>query len=282
MTIQGDAAARRGQKWLVTIVCLAGVSLGACATSRPQIALTGPPVAQVELLPPVPAPDTKGAATLKAVSPGKLSRLQRKAARAGRSGGRTSVGAPYRIAGVLYKPAYQADYDVIGVASWYGHEFDGRSTANGERFDMHGLSAAHATLPLNAIVEVTNLENGRSIRVRLNDRGPFKPNRIIDLSQGAAQQLGYVNKGLAKVRVRVVDPGGDAPPAPRYIQASGQQFARASARRPRERASRLETTAPTSSSIVLAYEAGMQRIALARNGRQSGMATYDTSLAPLW
>jgi rare lipoprotein A len=278
MTTLGEAAARRGGHWLVAIVCLAGLSLGACASTRPQVAMTASPAAQVELLPTVSAHDAKARAAVTAVSPGKTLRQQRRSAKAGR----TSVGAPYRIAGVWYKPAYQADYDVIGVASWYGNEFDGRATATGERFDMRGISAAHATLPLNAVVEVTNLENGRSIRVRLNDRGPFKPNRIIDLSRGAAQQLGYVNKGLARVRVRVIDPGREAPPAPIFIQASGQQVASASVRPPRRRASRLETASSTSSSIVLAYEAGMQRIALARNGRQSGLASYDTSLAPLW
>ena len=78
---------------------------------------------------------------------------------------------------------------------WYGDEFNGKPTANGELFDMNGVSGAHATLPMPSIVEVTNLENGRKIEVRLNDRGPFHPGRIIDLSRGAAQQLGFFDKG---------------------------------------------------------------------------------------
>jgi rare lipoprotein A len=120
------------------------------------------------------------------------------------AGPRYKLGAPYQAGGVWYVPAEQPNYDEVGVASWYGDEFNGKPTANGEIFDMNGVSAAHATLPMPSIVEVTNLENGKTIQVRLNDRGPFHPGRIIDLSRGAAQQLGFFNKGTAQVRVRFI------------------------------------------------------------------------------
>jgi rare lipoprotein A len=120
------------------------------------------------------------------------------------TGPRYKLGAPYQAGGVWYVPAEQPNYDEVGLASWYGDQFNGKPTANGELFDMNGISAAHATLPMPCIVEVTNLENGRTLQVRLNDRGPFHPGRIIDLSRGAAQQLGYFNKGTARVRVRYV------------------------------------------------------------------------------
>jgi rare lipoprotein A len=120
--------------------------------------------------------------------------------------GRYKVGKPYQVAGVWYVPAEQPGYDAVGTASWYGEAFHGKATANGEAFDMHLASAAHATLPLPCIVEVTNLENDRSVQVRVNDRGPFKPGRIIDVSRQAADQLGFIRQGTAKVRVRYVGP----------------------------------------------------------------------------
>jgi len=127
---------------------------------------------------------------------------------------RYKVGAPYQAGGLWYVPAEQPDYDEVGLASWYGDAFDGRPTANGEIFDMRAVSAAHATLPMPCLVEVTNLENGRSLVVRLNDRGPYHPGRIIDLSKAGAEQLGFYLKGTAKVRVRYVGPAPlDAAPA---------------------------------------------------------------------
>ena len=95
------------------------------------------------------------------------------------------------------------------MASWYGGHHQGRPTANGERFDKDAVSAAHKTLPLPSLVEVINLDNGKKIRVRLNDRGPFVAGRIIDLSQEAARRLGFERAGVARVRVRYVGPGGD-------------------------------------------------------------------------
>ena len=101
-------------------------------------------------------------------------------------------------------PAHRADFNQTGLASWYGAHFHHRRTANGEQFDMNKLSAAHRTLPLNSQVRVTNLENGRSVVVRVNDRGPFVAGRMIDLSAEGARQLGFKEKGVARVRIQVV------------------------------------------------------------------------------
>jgi rare lipoprotein A (peptidoglycan hydrolase) len=98
------------------------------------------------------------------------------------------------------KPAYRAE----GIASWYGADFHGRLTASGERYDMHGISAAHRTMPLPSYARVTNLDNGRSIIVRVNNRGPFVHNRIMDLSTGTARALDFYRKGIARVRVEFV------------------------------------------------------------------------------
>lgn len=114
------------------------------------------------------------------------------------------VGKPYTIDGKRYTPEHDPSYDDTGIASWYGPNFDGKLTANGETYDKDGLSAAHKTLPLNSDVFVTNLENGKTLKLRINDRGPFVDGRIIDLSQGAAKELGV--KGLARVRVQYAGP----------------------------------------------------------------------------
>ncbi len=116
------------------------------------------------------------------------------------------IGAPYQIDGIWYYPAEDWSYDETGIASWYGEAFHGKYTANGEIFDLNGITAAHRTLPLPSIVQVTNLENGRSIMVRVNDRGPFARGRIIDVSRRSAQLLGFEGKGTAKVRVRIMVP----------------------------------------------------------------------------
>jgi len=114
------------------------------------------------------------------------------------------VGKPYQVAGVWYYPKVDYRYAETGIASWYGPGFDGEKTANGETYDQMELTAAHRTLPLPSMVRVTNLENGRAIAVRINDRGPFKSGRIIDLSLRAAQLLGIVDNGTAKVRVEIM------------------------------------------------------------------------------
>ena len=114
------------------------------------------------------------------------------------------VGSPYQVAGVWYYPQEQPQYDETGIASWYGIDYHGHLTANGEVFDRNGISGAHPTLPMPVNVRVTNLENGRSLVVRLNDRGPYVNGRILDLSEHAADLLGFRTNGLARVRVTYI------------------------------------------------------------------------------
>lgn len=114
------------------------------------------------------------------------------------------IGNPYQVAGVWYYPKVDYNYDETGIASWYGPGFHGKYTANGEIYDQNGLTAAHKTLPLPSMVRVTNLENGRSIVVRVNDRGPFSNGRIIDMTRRGAQLLGFIGPGTARVRVQIL------------------------------------------------------------------------------
>ncbi|WP_142846951.1 septal ring lytic transglycosylase RlpA family protein [Telmatospirillum sp. J64-1] len=149
-----------------------------------------------------------------------------------KSTGNYKVGNPYQIRGVWYYPAVDYNYDETGIASWYGPGFHGKQTANGEIFNQNDITAAHRTLPMPSLVRVTNLENGRSIVVRINDRGPFAHGRIIDLSRRSAQLLGFEQQGTAKVRVQILaeesrlmaqgqDPGTPAPSAaPRVTVAA--------------------------------------------------------------
>lgn len=118
--------------------------------------------------------------------------------------GRYKVGSPYQIRGVWYYPAEDYEYAETGIASWYGPNFHGKQTANGETYNQNDMTAAHRTLPLPSAVRVTNLENGRSIVLRINDRGPFARGRIIDVSRRGAQLLGFERNGVAKVRVEVL------------------------------------------------------------------------------
>ena len=121
-----------------------------------------------------------------------------------KGGGTYRVGKPYVVAGRTYVPEENINYRAEGIASWYGDDFHGRLTANGEVFDMHSISAAHPTLPMPSYVRVTNLANQKSIIVRVNDRGPYAANRVIDLSVRAAKLLGFHDKGLGRVRVEYV------------------------------------------------------------------------------
>ncbi len=120
------------------------------------------------------------------------------------TGAKRQVGQPYSVNGVTYVPREEPGYDVVGIASWYGRRYHGRRTASGETFDMNSATAAHPTLPFGTRVRVTNLENGRSVVLRINDRGPFVRRRIIDVSRRAAQVLRFVQKGTARVRVKLV------------------------------------------------------------------------------
>jgi len=166
---------RRKQAVRLAVVLLAGGSLAACATTEPKFSTTAPP-----------PPATPGV-------------------------GLKGTQKPYQIKGVWYYPREQPGYDQKGVASWYGDAFHRKATANGEIFDKDLVSAAHTTLPLPSLVEVTNLDNGRKLVVRVNDRGPFVDGRIIDLSHEAARELGYADKGLAHVRVRYLGPAPSLP-----------------------------------------------------------------------
>lgn len=131
------------------------------------------------------------------------------------------LGEPYQLGGITYTPSDAFNYDETGYASWYGQELGGRSTANGETFNPEAISGAHRTLPLPSYVEVTALDTGKTILVRLNDRGPAAPERLLDLSQGAARQLGVLGQGSFAVRVRRVNP----PEAERARLRQGQEVA---------------------------------------------------------
>lgn len=120
------------------------------------------------------------------------------------SSGYFKIGNPYEIEGVSYFPQNYDDFDETGVASWYGPDFHGKPTANGEIYDSFTMTAAHQTLPLPSMVKVTNLRNGKSVIVRINDRGPFARNRIIDVSEKAADELGFKDQGTTEVRVQLL------------------------------------------------------------------------------
>ena len=152
------------------------------------------------------------------------------------------LGQPYQIQGRWFYPVFDPEYDGVGVASWYGEPFHGRATANGERFDRRVVTAAHPTLPLPSLVRVVNLTNHRELMVRVNDRGPFVGDRIIDLSQEAARQLGFERQGLAQVRVqfvRLAEANGE-PPRPTARRARSPL-----PERPSKPPSQLVATAPT-------------------------------------
>ena len=172
----------RGLRWLaITMVCC---SCAACTTTQ--------------------APDSKGYISEKAygVKAGPRVAYGKKIHK---GGGRYMIGKPYVVRGKRYHPKEEPNYDKKGVASWYGSAFRGRPTANGEIYDPDHLSAAHPTLPLPSYVRVTNIENGSSLVVRVNDRGPFHHGRIIDLSSKAADMLDLKHRGTGPVRVQYVD-----------------------------------------------------------------------------
>ena len=137
-----------------------------------------------------------------------------------KGGGRSFVGKPYRVRGKWYTPKEDPDYDKAGLASWYGPNFHGRLTANGEIYDQFHLSAAHPTFPLPSYARVTNKKNGNSVIVRVNDRGPFAHGRIIDLSNKAAQLLDMKHEGVAAVRVQYVGRAPVEGDDTRYLMAS--------------------------------------------------------------
>lgn len=183
------------------------------------------------------------------------------------------VGKPYQVGGIWYVPREQPNYDETGVASWYGEQFHLKATANGERFDMATVSAAHTTLPLPSMVEVTNLENGRKLIVRVNDRGPFVGDRIIDLSREAARQLGYERQGLARVRVKYVGP------APLLGPDGGLRYANA-----KPYPTRLpspEAVAPAAASLARAADPVMEMAAATPRAVPMPAAITSETLPPI-
>jgi len=137
-----------------------------------------------------------------------------------KGGGRQHVGRPYTIAGRTYVPRHDPDYSSEGLASWYGARFHGRKTANGEIFDRFAMSAAHTTMPLPSYARVTNLTNDHSVIVRVNDRGPFQGNRVIDVSRATAEALAFKNAGVARVRVDYIGPASTEGSDDRILMAT--------------------------------------------------------------
>lgn len=166
----------------VVTLALVASALTACSTSEPFRSLTSP-------LASTPASTQRPPNDLEPMA---------------RGGGGFKIGRPYELNGRTYVPAEDPNYRTEGIASWYGPDFHGKPTANGETFDMNGISAAHPTLPMPSYLRVTNLANGRSIIVRINDRGPYAKERVTDLSVGAARALGFYDQGLARVRIEYV------------------------------------------------------------------------------
>lgn len=188
--------------------------------------------------------------------------------------GERKVGKPYQVGGIWYVPREQPNYDEKGVASWYGDTFHLKATANGETFDMNGVSAAHTTLPLPSMVEVTNLDNGRKLVVRVNDRGPFVDNRIIDLSREAARQLGMDRAGLANVRVRYLGPAPLLGPADGYRMASNKPL-------PTRLASNGFTPVSTGATVASSGADPVMEMAAGAPVRTAPIAATPIAAAPL-
>jgi rare lipoprotein A len=225
----------------LTLVLLAGASLAACATVEPRY------------------PSRSQGAQAGLPSGG---------------AGERKVGKPYQVGGIWYVPREQPNYDQTGVASWYGDAFHLKATANGETFDMNAVSAAHTTLPLPSMVEVTNLDNGRKLVVRVNDRGPFVDNRIIDLSREAARQLGMDRAGLANVRVRYVGPAPLLGPADGYRVASGKAL-------PTRLASNGFTAVSTTAAVAASGADPVMELAAGSPMRTAPAATTPIAATPL-
>lgn len=173
-----------------------------------------------------------------------------------KGGGTYKLGAPYKVAGRWYVPHENPNYVEYGVASWYGADFHGRQTANGEVFDANSLTAAHPTLPLPCYALVTNLDNGKSVLVRVNDRGPYVNDRIIDMSYASAKQLGYLNRGRARVRVQYAGRAplnGDDTRERRYL--AEQQWQRPNSSAPVALASNRDYTPPKYGDATLPADA---------------------------
>lgn len=167
---------------------------------------------------------------------------------------------PYQVNGVWYRPTVQPHYDETGLASWYRPQAHYPTTADGEAFDQRIASAAHRTLPLPSLVEVTNLDNGRQARLRVNDRGPFVAGRILDVSRRGAEELGFEGQGVARVRVRYLGPARGAAvvhPPPETPETSAGVRVQAGAFASRENAERAARRLwPRGEVAILAMPAG--------------------------
>lgn len=269
MNVTHQPASRALPACLIRLLlpCLA---IGACSSAppqRPSPPLPAPPVLSPS--PPRPAPSSttrpSDAVLLSIPDPVPVAEP------------RSSRGNPafYEVYGTRYVVQRQAHGHVErGVASWYGPDFHEKSTSSGEAYDMYGLTAAHKTLPLPCYVEVTNLGNGRRVTVRVNDRGPFKANRIIDLSYTAALKLGMLRDGTALVEVRALDPGGTPPPP----AAPAAVYAQAGAFTSPDNARQLKDRLVASGFVgVTVYQASRQSSPLyrVRVGPIADAATYD-------
>ncbi|MCW3147305.1 septal ring lytic transglycosylase RlpA family protein [Stutzerimonas stutzeri] len=173
---------------------------------------------------------------------------------------------PYTVLGKTYFPISDGRrYSATGIASWYGTKFHGQPTANGEKYDLYGMSAAHKTLPLPSYVKVTNLDNGKSVTLRVNDRGPFYSDRIIDLSFAAAKKLGYAETGTARVKVEGIDPqewwAKQGRPAPMVMAQAPTVTAVQSAARPQAQPIEQYTPPPQQ------HAAAVVPVELERSGR---------------
>lgn len=164
----------------------------------------------------------------------------------------------------------EVGYQEVGIASWYGGEFHGRRTANGEIYDMHGLSAAHRTLPLGTIVKVTRMENGRSVELRVNDRGPFVRGRVLDLSYGAATQLGMIGPGTTQVRIEVVRLARSSKPAPYTVQVGAFVMQENAVRLKDRLAARYHPV------MIQPFDTGKQPVYRVRVGRYSAQGTAES------
>ncbi len=160
------------------------------------------------------------------------------------------VGNPYEVLGVKYEPKEDYEYDAVGIASWYGKDFHGNLTSNGEVFDMAELTAAHPTLPLPSFVEVTNLENGKKLVLRVNDRGPFVSGRLIDVSKRAAELLGFQDQGTTKARVRII-PDISKEVAQKLMEDQLKEYAQSDIETKEEPKVAIETPANVASEGVL-------------------------------
>lgn len=186
-----------GGRGILPLIVIATAALGGCASSQSVVSGLSPSKGSSAREPMFP--ESKWGVSASRRVAGHDERIRK-------GGGTYKVGEPYQVGGRWYNPREQPEYDRIGVASWYGSDFHGRHTANGEVFDMNALTAAHPTLPLPSYAYVTNLSNNRTILVRVNDRGPYVGERMIDLSKESARSLGLLSGGTGKVRVRYAGP----------------------------------------------------------------------------